>query len=558
MKENFRQSMAWLHTWCGLWLGWLLFAVFLCGALSVFHAPVTRWMQPERLMVSDGAFDPDIALAHAQETLEHEAPDAASWRIEFPSAEDRAMHLHWDGQEGGELRLDPITGAALPPARDTEGGHHFIEFHYELHAGMAGVWIVAFATMAMLVALVSGIVTHRRFFKDFFTFRPGKGQRSWLDAHNALGVLTLPFLFLISYTGLIIWWPDTMPAGIDVHYNGDQRAFFDDVGRGGWLQPKAVAPAGDPAPLAPLPALLADARARLATGTGAGGAQADHRTVATVMVERPGRTTASVIVAGPYRFDGVAFAAAREFRYDGVTGAYLSTHANDEMLGEGANPALVAGSVLRTLHMARFGGDTVKWLYFVCGLAGAAMIAAGLLLFSVKRASRKAREFGAASARVYEVIERLNVAAIAGLLLACIVYLWGNRLLPLGLVERHHDEAGVFFAAWLAATVHALASAPARAWPAQLGTAGLLCLALPILNAATTGWHLARYLTHGDWQAASVELAVLVAGMLMLWAALRLRRRPAAIRTGARQDGKSGKADEPAGLGALGTRGEAR
>ena len=31
MKEGFRQSMAWLHTWSGLLFGWLLFAIFLTG-----------------------------------------------------------------------------------------------------------------------------------------------------------------------------------------------------------------------------------------------------------------------------------------------------------------------------------------------------------------------------------------------------------------------------------------------------------------------------------------------------------------------------------------------
>ena len=39
--------------------------------------------------------------------------------------------------------------------------------------------------MILLVALISGIVTHRRIFADFFTFRRDRSvQRGWLDAHN--------------------------------------------------------------------------------------------------------------------------------------------------------------------------------------------------------------------------------------------------------------------------------------------------------------------------------------------------------------------------------------
>ena len=53
------------------------------------------------------------------------------------------------------------------------------------------------------VAIISGVITHRRIFADFFTFRTRRGQRSWLDAHNAVAVLALPFHLMITYTGLV-------------------------------------------------------------------------------------------------------------------------------------------------------------------------------------------------------------------------------------------------------------------------------------------------------------------------------------------------------------------
>jgi hypothetical protein len=43
----FRQSMSWVHTWTGLVMGWLLFAVYVTGALSYFRNEITVWMQPE-------------------------------------------------------------------------------------------------------------------------------------------------------------------------------------------------------------------------------------------------------------------------------------------------------------------------------------------------------------------------------------------------------------------------------------------------------------------------------------------------------------------------------
>ena len=50
MKDAFRQSMAWLHTWVGLVAGWLLFFVFVTGTAGYFQQEISRWMQPERVV----------------------------------------------------------------------------------------------------------------------------------------------------------------------------------------------------------------------------------------------------------------------------------------------------------------------------------------------------------------------------------------------------------------------------------------------------------------------------------------------------------------------------
>ena len=41
-----RRSMSWLHTWAGVVLGSLLFAIFWMGTLSVFDREIDRWMMP--------------------------------------------------------------------------------------------------------------------------------------------------------------------------------------------------------------------------------------------------------------------------------------------------------------------------------------------------------------------------------------------------------------------------------------------------------------------------------------------------------------------------------
>src|SRR3546814_20356137 len=80
--------------------------------------------------------------------------------------------------------------------------------------------------MAMLIAILRGIVTQKKILADFFLLRFGKGQRSWLDAHNASSVLFLPFILMITYTGLVSLATHYMPWGIAAN-SADEGKFFE-------------------------------------------------------------------------------------------------------------------------------------------------------------------------------------------------------------------------------------------------------------------------------------------------------------------------------------------
>ena len=527
-EGGFRQAMAWLHTWGGLWACWVLFVIFLTGSLGVFDDPITRWTKPHLPQASeatgesglDDGFDRPQAVRTGMAWLAENAPAGHFWGIALPSDEDPNIRLFWeDAQEVFHNKsIDAASGQPVDTSheRDSEGGHHFVHMHFEFHGGTAGIWFVGAFTMAMLVALVSGIVIHKRIFKDFFTFRPGKGQRSWLDAHNALSVLSLPFQLMIAYTGLATFYSLYMPAGVMAHYESDEAYFAELMAR-----PAPQELTGIAAPLTAMDELLVHAEEGLG------------RPVSFISIEHPNDSSASVRVfgrfiekPGEYRLLGDG---GGQVFFNGVTGEQTDIQMPGELRGGSAQNVQ---SVMANLHFAGFGGNLVRWLYFFSGLAGAAMLATGALLFMVKRRQRSLNEFGAATPRVYRLIEVLNIGTLTGLSIACIAFFWANRLLPLSLPDRPEWEIAAFFAVWLLGFVHAALRPPQRAWIEQLLALAALCALLPLLNWLTVGEHLFVYLQRGDGERAGVELVALGFGALSLWVAWRLSRpRTAPVRS---------------------------
>lgn len=498
MKAGLRASMAGLHNWIGLIFGWLLFAIFLTGTVSYFREEISLWMRPE-LPASSHVSGADAA-AMAQRRLSTIGFNGDRWMIELPDARDPAAHIYvWQKTQPSFQRemLDPATGEPWHP-RETYGGDFLYYFHFDLQ--MPGIWgriLVGIATMAMLVAIISGIITHRRIFADFFTFRPwAKPQRAWLDGHNALGVLALPYHLMITYSGLVIFMFLYLPWGIERHYGGDFRTFEAEL----LGDPAAAADAGA-APLVLLGPLVEKVEAFWADGN-------DRPHVGRIEIAHPGRRDARIVLMASDSHH-VSHARGRVV-VDGVTGAIL--HDDRELSAAGGTFYAFYG-----LHIARFADPVLRWIFFLSGMMGTGMIATGLILWTHKRAARGAKGM--------RLVEGLNVATIAGLPLAVGAFLAANQVLPVRWSGRAEDEALVFFAAWTLAILHGFLRPVAAAWREQLGATALLYLTLPVLNAMLTPHGLARTVAAGDWARASVDLVLLASAGILATLAYKVERR---------------------------------
>ncbi|MCS6305574.1 MAG: PepSY domain-containing protein [Nitrospira sp.] len=172
---------------------------------------------------------------------------------------------------------------------------------------------------------------------------------------------------------------------------------------------------------------------------------------------------------------------------------------------------------LSILHFAQFGGSPIRWLYFIMGSASTLMIATGLILWTAKRQASLTSRTG------YRIVEVLNVATVAGLLMAVAAFFWANRLLPLALSDRSHWESHCFFIVWSLCLIHSLLrEGSVRAWRDQLYGSACLLVFLPLLNGLTTNSHLMMTVPTAQWAIAGVDLTGLTVGALLGWAARRV------------------------------------
>lgn len=497
-EEGLRQSMSWLHTWAGLIFGWVLFAMFLTGSLAFFRPEITSWMQPE-IHVQPGPALP--AVEAAERYLTENAPDAKRWFITPPSSREPLIQLLYQtpkpkpGERGFvRVKLDPATGQVVT-GRQTRGGDFFYRFHFELETAFPwGRWLASIAGMFMLVAIISGIITHKKIFTDFFTFRPRKGgQRAWMDGHNVLSVLGLPFHLMITFSGLVLFMVMLMPAGIQAVYE-TPRQYTDEA----FKAFKVTPPLNQPAPLVAIAPLVEQAQ------------QHWQGKVGRVTVNNPGDAGATITLVRD-EADGVSYGRLAPYmRFDGVTGAL------QERSDERSATVVTAGAITG-LHLGLFAEPLLRWFYFLVSLAGTGMVGTGLVLWIAKR-RQKARPGDAREAFSLRLVDGLNAGTIAGVVFGVAAVFLANRLLPADMPGRQVWEVRAFFSAWGLSLVYAFLF-QRRKWQDLLAVAAAALALVPVVNAFTTHRHLGVSLPEGDWVMAGFDLTCLASAVLFGWMA---------------------------------------
>ena len=565
MEKSLTQRMSWLHTWFGLILGWLAFALFLTGTISIFWLEISHWAQPE--LHGAKMLSVPQTVDYSLDYLRKAAPGSKRWNVYMPDFDRHPLLvLAWtDGDDLQHVKRLVPDGSGKEVTTVTNGGRWFVDFHWTFNRvvpdlqGRTFGWaymLSGLVGMAFLIGTITGLVIHKKIFRNFFTFRWNAKveQTRWLDAHNLLGVLTWPFQFLIVLSGLVFYCYLYIPTGMQeaAKYPAPARAAGAAIPGGGgpgmlwarlsddveWSPAGGLTEPGNPAPNVPIAKLFAQAQAMMGTP------------LASFSVSNPGYDNAIVRFGGARaRPDAITFTS-DNMTFNGVTGDIITPPAGRAGAYRVTTVTRV-NNIFAGIHFAFYGGTPMRVLYFLSAAAGTIMVATGLVMFTTKR---KVQAHSPAARRFYGFAERMNVAAVGGCTFAVACYFWGLRLLPQSLSDpsggfwdgvyaslrfvpldqavRSDWEQYIFWTAWGVATLHAFVRVPHKAWTEQLAASAALCIGIPAIGYLVPNSDLGTMIRTGDWIMVAVDLSAMSIGLVLAWTAWKVSGRRVAVPVG--------------------------
>lgn len=486
MKSSTLRTFVAVHTWVGLVAGFCLFIAFYAGAVTLFHSELHAWQTP--LPRSTPATAPARPQALVDAVLAAHPEAAKMFALRMPTAYEPELTLTVGERH---FRLD-----AAGKLEEFEEHSHLMDFIYRLHysAGLPdqfGLYTLGVVCVLYGLALVSGVVIYAPgFFKDLFALRIGKNlKRMWRDAHNAIGILSLPFHIMYAWSSAILALGLILLAPFQYMVFDGKLLNLVGADINAAAPPKA---AGVAAPLLPVAQVIATI-----------GRAAPEMEVKHIFYREAGDANAQVQAYGDARRGTVSGNAAVVL--NASSGQVLRV-----ITPESYSPGTRFLRSLQALHFGNFGHAAVQWMYFVLGIAGAFLFYSGNLLWIESRRKRLNL--------VQPRSGRLMAQATLGVCLGCVAGVSAmfvlNKLAP---AAPGHlplwEERGYYVVFWLA-VAWAFARPPARAAHELLTLCAALTVAIPCAHWIATGVNPLLALMHGDGVTVGVALVSLLAAAL--------------------------------------------
>ena len=416
MNRETLKSLTNAHAWIGLILTVMLLVVFFAGSLSLFRHNIQAWeLGPNMPQAQSKA---EIGIDHIVATLQRDYKmwDEHDVFIRPPTEEAPYYYAHFaegtseDDHQDRNLILTADTGEVVTESTNFELADFIYRLHIDFHLGQPGRYLVGIVTLFFFMMLISGLVIHwRHIIPQFFRFRAEGHKDKWLDSHNVIGIMGLPFNLMYAITGLVFNLVIVYQIAYAlVLYGGDQEkllaaAGYHEIHREAGGQPMAMTGVNE---------LMAKAREQL------GPTELSY-----VSFENFGDNQATVTFVGQATD---RFAVRKEITLSLATGEqlFLTTNNYDNAVRHGL-------STLSQLHFGGFGGYTLRVLFFLLGIGTCYLILSGNLMWIDKRLrQRKKAHWG------LHLVKAMTTGGFAGAMLATGVSFLVARLAPAAMADR--------------------------------------------------------------------------------------------------------------------------
>jgi len=336
-----RRVLFQIHRWVGLVAGLYVLIISITGAALVFRIDLQRASHPGLFTATEGTLADPVTI---MESVVEAYPDHGLSGVDAPTT-TRSTYLAYVTSPAGfkTVLIDPVTARVLGELPQRTAVRALQDLHYDLLSGRTGRIVNGIGALAIIVLAATGITEWWRGAQKW------KRKRVWRELHRTIGIWSVAFLLMWAITGVYFAFPGTVRALIGtVSPITNSRT------------PESTAVAGVAPPS--WEQVIASAKEV---------SRSSH--IARVVLPFGARGSWLVMFAD--RQPTPAYTELESVFVDRYTGAIIATDEQRLSAGDRMTRAIAP------LHIGSFGGTPLRVVWFVFGLAPAALALSGAVVW---------------------------------------------------------------------------------------------------------------------------------------------------------------------------------
>jgi uncharacterized iron-regulated membrane protein len=205
----------WIHKWSSLVCTLFLLMLCITGLPLIFHHEIEDATRPYTLAdMPPGT--PHQSLDRIVEAARARYPGMFVQFVFGAPDEPELVNVSFGStpiaQDGNKLVVVDARTAQVLDEPDPESGVMYVLFklHVDMFAELPGKLFLGVMGMLFVAAVVSGVVVYAPYMRklEFATVRTRTTRIRWLDLHNVIGIVTVAWVLVVGFTGVINTWAD--------------------------------------------------------------------------------------------------------------------------------------------------------------------------------------------------------------------------------------------------------------------------------------------------------------------------------------------------------------